>query len=57
LRHQQGIRYPTPSETGDLDSDFAVKVAKIMAFEPALNLPAQTAYGFRYRVPMLLELD
>ena len=57
LRHQQGIRYPTPSETGDLDSDFAVKTAKIMAFEPALNLPAQTAYGFRYRVPMLLEPD
>ena len=57
LRHQQGIRYPTPSETGDLDSDFAVKIAKIMVFEPALNLPAQTAYGFRYRVPMLLEPD
>lgn len=55
LRHQSEIRYPTPSETGDLNSDFAAKVAKIMAFQPALNLPPRNAYGFRFRVPVGLE--
>lgn len=55
LRHQSEIRYPTPSETGDLNSDFAAKIAKIMAFQPALRLPTQNAYGFRFRVPSALE--
>jgi hypothetical protein len=55
LRYQQDIRYPTPSETGTLESDFAAKVVKIMAFEPALNLPIRSAYGFRYKVPLVLE--
>ncbi|MFQ3617733.1 MAG: hypothetical protein SNJ57_12085 [Cyanobacteriota bacterium] len=55
LRHQREIRYPTPSETGDLNSDFAAKVAKIMAFQPALNLPVRNAYGFRFRVPFSLK--
>lgn len=55
LRHQSEIRYPTPSETGELNSDFAAKVSKIMAFQPALNLPARNAYGFRFRVPFTID--
>lgn len=52
LQHKSRLRYPTPSDLGDAESDFAAKLVEVSQFTPALNLPQQACYGFRFTVPV-----
>lgn len=52
LQYKSRLRYPTPSDLGDAESDFAAKLVEVSQFTPTLNLPERACYGFRFTVPV-----
>lgn len=50
--NREHIFYPLPSDLGDTTSSYRSKMLSSLTFDRAIQLPRQSSYGARFRVPV-----